>query len=180
MLFSLYFQELFLLELSIDISYLTFLLYLFFMKSFVLFYYLFVLPSSPYLILNLLLLTRSLLYCTHYYPLSSIYLDHLVSFLLLNYHLSPPLLSLMPPSLSFSCSESSLLSHLLSMSRLRTQLWLFSYFTCLFQFFSSFRSKLFIRLILFFLEIFPLKLINSTIKFIHSLDFSHSLIMTFF
>ena len=120
MFLSLDFQQLFLFKFSIDISHFAFLLDFVFMKVFVLCDYFLVLPCSPYFVLNLFLLPRCLLNCAYNYPLSPGYLYHLISLLLLNYHFSSSLLSLVSSSLSLGCSDPPLFSYLLP--RLRANL----------------------------------------------------------
>lgn len=151
------------------------------MKIFVLYDDLFVLPSSPDLVLYLFLLSWCLLYCAYYYSLSAVYLHHLVLLLLLHNHLSPPFLSLMSSSFSLCSPQSSFFSHLLSVPGLRTLLCLFHHFARLSDFFSSFRNDLLllIRLSLFFQVLF-LKLVDVIIDWFHSVDLSHCFVLTFF
>ena len=150
------------------------------MKIFVLYYYLFVLPSSPNLIFYLFLLSWCLLYCAYYYSLSTSYLYHLILFLLFNYHLSSSFLSLMSSPLSFCSSQSSLFSHLFPMSWLRTHLSFVHSFGSFSNFFSLFLDRfLLIRISWWFLDIFPLKLINIVVQRFHSIYLWHGFVLTF-
>ena len=147
MFFSFDFQKFIFFEFCIYISHFRLFTDPIFMKIFVFSYYLFVLPSTPDLILNLLLLARGLLNCADYYSLSSGYLDHLVALLLLHYHLSSLFLSLVTPSLGLSSSHSPFLTTLLSHPRLWTHFTPFHDFTWLPNLLSHFwRLILFIRI----------------------------------
>ena len=180
MFLSLDFQQFFLFKFSIDISYFIFLLDFVFMKGFVLCYYLLVFPSSPYFILDLFLLTWGLLYCAYYYSLSSGYLYHLISLLLLYYHFSSSLLSLMSSSLSLGCPYPPLLSYFLP--RLRTYFGFLHIFSWLLHLFRTWRTWLFfiiIKVRFSVLEMFIFEISYILVQGGHGVDLGHSLILNF-
>ena len=180
MFLSLDLQQLFLFKFSIDISNFIFLFDFVFMKGFILCDYLFVFPGSPYFVLDLFLLTRGLLNCAYYYPLSSGYLYHLISFLLLNYHFSSPLLSLVSSSLSFGCPYPPLFSYFLP--RLRTYLCFLHIFCWLLHFFRTWGTWLFFIIIKIWfsvLEMFVFEISYVLVQGRHGVDLRHSLIVTF-
>jgi hypothetical protein len=94
MLLPIEFEELIFFESIVNCTSFLFLLLFFNYNFFVLSNNIFILPSSPYFVLNLFLLFRCLLNCSYYTSLSSTNFNHLVSFILLDYHFTSSFLSL--------------------------------------------------------------------------------------
>mgnify|MGYP006912582313 CR=1 FL=1 len=116
MLISINFEEFITFEFCINRSNLLLFSNFFRIKFFVLLNNALVLPCTPYLVLNFLLLLWGLLNCVNYYPFSSIYFNELISFLLLYYHLSSTFLSLMFLFFCLISSNSLFLSSFFSYS----------------------------------------------------------------
>lgn len=94
MLFSVSFEQLFFFEFAINIPCFILLFDLFSFNDFILNDYMFILPGSPYFVLNFLFLLWCLLNGGNDASFPSIYFDHLILFHLLDDHLSSSLLSL--------------------------------------------------------------------------------------
>lgn len=112
MLLSVSFKQLIFFEFGVDVSSFILLFDFFCLNCFVFNDYMFILPSSPDLILNFFLLLWCLLNCGDYASLSSRYFNQLVFLHLLDYHFSSSLLSLMLFLLIFAIWQSTLLSSL--------------------------------------------------------------------
>ena len=146
------FKKLVSLKFSVYCPHFWFLVDLLCIKSFVFYDNVLVLPSSPYLILNLLLLFWCLFYCIYDDSFSAIDLDKLISLLLLHYHLSSSFFSLMFFLFSLSSSKAFFVSALF----FHPQRW----FSFLKKFTNLLRLALLIRIIMLFCQIFLLELSN--------------------
>ena len=113
-LLSLDLEKFVLLELSVDFSDFSFLFYLLSVERLVLNNDVLVLPSTPYFILDLFLLPRGLLDSADDDTFTSGDLDHLVSLLLLDYHLATTFLTLMTTSLGLGCTKTSFVAAVLA------------------------------------------------------------------